>query len=1022
MPRLPFLSPEEHAALDRPPIFTNAERQWFFAISQRLENLLVPFRTPINQICFVLALGYFKATKRFFARQFHEPDATYVARQLGFLPGVFDLSAYDEATARRHRKLILDYLGFQPFDEAAKQALVQESAPLVRSQVRPKIILLHMLDILARRKTEIPSVRTLTEVITDEIRRHKGTLSEVMNAQVPPELRELLEALLEKPETSVEPVPQIQRFKLTLLKKISQSTKPSKIRATLDDWQTLRTLHDELAPVIASLDLTHEGLRYYANAVIKTRVFQVSRRVDDDRHLHLVCFIAHQFYRLQDTLIDILLTVVQNALNACTRHHKDQYYAARMVQHRTVRAFVDGVDHGAFSPLNAIEAIAFSAEFSDTEKVQRIQEVLTDGSPQRHAAQEQPLSFQTQAQREADEADYYDVLAAQSRKLQNRVAEIVKVLALQDDETSALMAAMQYYKAKGGQIMQTAPVGFLAPQEQQAVLDDAGAIRGSLYKALLFAKIAEAIKGGVLNVQHSYKYRSLDDYLISKADWEAHHDAYLQRAALTGVVDWQPTLHSLAARLDAQYHQTNQRILAGENPHVHFRKDGSFHVRTPPVDPEDSEPLLSVLPHRRYISLLEVLATVNRFTHFLEAFEPWRVTYARAKPPDRTFFAGITGYGCFIGTHKIASISSGISESELESTVNGYFTLDNIHGANDRIVQFMDQLALPEVYRQPGDLLHTSSDGQKFEVAVDSLHASYSFKYFGQDKGVSAYTFIDMRHFLPYSLIISVAEHEAHYVLDGLMHNDVVKSDIHSTDTGGYSEILFGTMYLLGFAFAPRIKNFAKRTLYAFQKRKAYQQQGYKILPDAYIKTELMAEQWDDILRFIATINLKEATASQLFKRLNSYSRQHPLYHALKEFGKIPKSDFLLRYIDLLELRQTVEKQLNKGENANKFSRAVSFGNNQEFLYGESVEQEIAEGCRRLIKNAIICWNYLYLTQKIAEAESEERQQELLTAVRHGSVVTWQHINLHGEYDFSDEKLQDSVGLSAPQILAMNEV
>jgi hypothetical protein len=64
----------------------------------------------------------------------------------------------------------------------------------------------------------------------------------------------------------------------------------------------------------------------------------------------------------------------------------------------------------------------------------------------------------------------------------------------------------------------------------------------------------------------------------------------------------------------------------------------------------------------------------------------------------------------------------------------------------------------------------------------------------------------------------------------------------------------------------------------------------------------------------------------------------------------------------------------------------------------------------------------IYLTQKIAEAESEERQQELLTAVRHGSVVTWQHINLQGEYDFSDEKLQDSVGLSAPQILAMNAV
>ena len=98
----------------------------------------------------------------------------------------------------------------------------------------------------------------------------------------------------------------------------------------------------------------------------------------------------------------------------------------------------------------------------------------------------------------------------------------------------------------------------------------------------------------------------------------------------------------------------------------------------------------------------------------------------------------------------------------------------------------------------------------------------------------------------------------------------------------------------------------------------------------------------------------------------------------------------------------------------------MSFGNNQEFLYGEKLEQEIAEGCRRLIKNAIICWNYLYLSQQIAEAESEERRQELVIALRNGSVVTWQHINLHGEYDFSDEKLHDSIGFHASAILAEN--
>ena len=64
----------------------------------------------------------------------------------------------------------------------------------------------------------------------------------------------------------------------------------------------------------------------------------------------------------------------------------------------------------------------------------------------------------------------------------------------------------------------------------------------------------------------------------------------------------------------------------------------------------------------------------------------------------------------------------------------------------------------------------------------------------------------------------------------------------------------------------------------------------------------------------------------------------------------------LRQYIDDVEFRQAIEKQLNKSESSNKFSQPVAFGNNQEFLHGEKAEQEIAESCRRLIKNAIVCW------------------------------------------------------------------
>ena len=160
MPRIPILTPAEYAAFETPPLFSSVERKRFFDLSQRLERLLTTFRTPTNAICFVLTLGYFKATKRFFARQFHATDADYVARQLGYLPGVFDPSDYKEATARWHRALILEHLGFLPFDETAKQHLLQEIRPLIRSQVRPKVIFLHGLDVLVRRQTEIPNART----------------------------------------------------------------------------------------------------------------------------------------------------------------------------------------------------------------------------------------------------------------------------------------------------------------------------------------------------------------------------------------------------------------------------------------------------------------------------------------------------------------------------------------------------------------------------------------------------------------------------------------------------------------------------------------------------------------------------------------------------------------------------------------------------------------------------------------------------------------------------------------------
>lgn len=158
----------------------------------------------------------------------------------------------------------------------------------------------------------------------------------------------------------------------------------------------------------------------------------------------------------------------------------------------------------------------------------------------------------------------------------------------------------------------------------------------------------------------------------------------------------------------------------------------------------------------------------------------------------------------------------------------------------------------------------------------------------------------------------------------------------------------------------------------------------------------------------MATIKLKHTPASQLFKRLSSYAKDHPLYQALKEFGRIIKSIFILTYFDDVELRQRIEKQLNKVELSNRFSKAVFFANNSEFKSGTKEEQEISAVCKVLIQNAIVLWNYLYLSQLLANNGDPGERKHMLDSIKQGSIITWHHINLHGEYDFTKHIANDS--------------
>jgi len=1011
-----ILNPSDAKTYDFPPVFDGEQRKQIFDLPKWVSELVDTLRTPTNKVGFVLQFGYFRAANRFFSFQnFHSRDIEFVARGIAIGLDEIEWQEYFYTSYERHQEIILNRFGFLRFNEKAKQLLAKEALTLCSNQLKPKHMFMSLVDFLRDKKIEGASYNALAEIITNSLRQFEKQLIGSIKKQMDDRCRRMLDDLLELPDDHN--TAKNSRYKITLLKKSNQSTRPSKIKENLDDLECMKNIYEALDPLFNKLNLSPQIVRYYAELAIKSQVLQISRR-DENRYLLLIAFVKHQYYRLNDTLIDALVQSCQTAKNSVAKEAKEKFYESRQSRQQLIIELSKtmGTHLAAFEN---IEAVISGDHLTDSQKVMEIKNVLFDVLRPQHAQVKEKLALlEKESTRILKDDDYYDILESHSLKLQNRASEIIKHIDFNHGTSNGrLLEAITYYKQRGNTIGANPPVEFLEDTERETIFDAAGKLRVSLYKVLLFEKVAEAIKSGALNLRYSYKYQSFDEYLIPREIWEKEKTELLERAGLSESADFTKILSTLEPALMEQYRITNENINTGKNKYARFDPKGNLIVTTPKVEKESSGSTAELFPKDRLISLYEILSSVNKYTDFTSCLEHWQIKHNRQKPHEKMFFAGAIGYGCNLGIGKIAKISSNINHNELENTVNWYFSHENLSDANDRILQFSSRLQLPSIYNRADELVHTSSDGKKYNIGVEALNASYSYKYFGQGMGVSSYAFIDHRHLLPYSTVITPSEREAPHVVDGLMHNDVVQSDIHSTDTHGYSEIIFGVTHLLGISFAPRIKNFKKQHLYAFVKESDMKMLGYQILSEGRIDTDLIAEHWDDILRFIATIKLKHVTASQLFRRLSSYSRQHSLYKALKQFGRIIKSLFLLRYINDVELRQAIEKQLNKSENAHKFEGAIFFANNQEFQQSTKEEQLIAEGCKRLLENAIICWNYLYLSQLICNSQSVEQKKTIINTVKNGSVVTWQHINLQGEYDFSEKSLKNSFEFKLPEIL-----
>ena len=180
----------------------------------------------------------------------------------------------------------------------------------------------------------------------------------------------------------------------------------------------------------------------------------------------------------------------------------------------------------------------------------------------------------------------------------------------------------------------------------------------------------------------------LDDYLIDRARWQRDKQQLIERAGLEAFVDPRKVLDELDEASHRQYLITNGNIAGGKNPHIKFGKKGGFTLATPKQEESDAEPLQHFFPERSYVPLLEVLSTVNRYTHYVDELQHWQQRYHHRRPSEPTVFAGVIGIGCMIGLRKMMRISHPINESELEHTVNWHFSVDGLQAVISQMTSY----------------------------------------------------------------------------------------------------------------------------------------------------------------------------------------------------------------------------------------------------------------------------------------------------------------------------------------------